>query len=207
MNRRTLLRTLSAAGALAVAGCLSEGPGSQPADTDTDDSTPTDEPAATPTDEPGSTITAPGDGTGTPTDSPTDVHTDTLSETPDSDPSATPSGVASQSLTVSGSECGTQDEAASVAFDRDGGTVTVTGTIWGNDSCYTAVLSAVRLEGASLTAVVASESDADPDTACAECITQIQYEATVQLDSALPEDVSVVHEHGDEQSEITSTTR
>lgn len=203
MNRRTLLRTLSAAGALAVAGCLSEGPGSQPAATDTG----TDAPADTPTETSTPTTGAPGDGTGTPTHSPTDVHTDTLSETPDSDPSATPSGVASQSLTVTESGCGSQDEEASVAFDGDGATVTVTGTTWGSDSCATAVLSAVRLDGGSLTVVVGTESDADPDTACAECITQIQYEATIRFDSALPEDVSVVHEHGDEQSEITSTTR
>lgn len=208
VNRRTLLRTLSATGALAVAGCLSEGPGSQPADTDTttDDSATTDEPVATPTETPGATTTDPGAGTGTPTDSPMDVHTDTMSETPDSDSSATPSGVASQSLRVIQSGCGSQNEEASVSFD-DGATVTVTGTIWGTDSCATAVLSAVRLDGGSLTVVVGTESDADPGTACAECITQIEYEATVEFDSALPEDVTVVHDYGDEQSEITTATR
>jgi len=203
VNRRTLLRSLSATGALAVAGCLSEGPGSQPADTDTA----TDEPVDTPTDTPGATTTDPGDETGSPTDSPTDDHTDTLSETPDGDPSATPSGVASKSLTVTERGCGSQDEDASVSFDDDGVSVSITGTIWGNDSCYTAVFSDIRLDGGSLTVVVASESDADPDTACAECITQIEYEAMLTFDGALPEDVAVMHEHGDEQSEVTSTTR
>ena len=136
-------------------------------------------------------------------------HVDTVAGTPpgDGDPSATPSGVASKSLTVTERGCGSQDEDASVSFDDDGVSVSITGTIWGNDSCYTAVFSDIRLDGGSLTVVVASESDADPDTACAECITQIEYEAMLTFDGALPEDVAVMHEHGDEQSEVTSTTR
>ncbi|MFC7140227.1 hypothetical protein ACFQMA_10335 [Halosimplex aquaticum] len=221
MKRRTLLRGLSAAGALTVTGCLSDGSGGQPTTTDeptdTDSPTPTDDaggdtdtdtdttaPADTQTDNPGDTVTEPDpDGSDTPSDAPTD----TVSETPDSEPSATPSGVADKSFSVTGSGCGGQTDDASVSFDESGGTVTVTGTIWGNDACYTAVLSDVRLDGGALTVVVAAESDAGTDTACAECITEINYEATVALDAALPETVTVVHEHGGEDTRVTSASR
>ncbi|WP_415378634.1 hypothetical protein [Halosimplex sp. TS25] len=217
MKRRTLLRGLSAAGALAATGCLSDGSGGQPTATDeptdtdaptpTDDSgenTDTDSPVDTQSDGPGDTVTEPDpDGSDTPSDAPTD----TVSGTPDSEPSATPSGVADESFSVTDSGCGTETDEASVSFDESGGTVTVTGTIWGNDACYTAVLSDARLDGGTLTVVVGAESDAGTDTACAECITEIDYEATVALDAALPETVTVVHEHGGEDTRVTSTDR
>ncbi|WP_123536220.1 hypothetical protein [Halosimplex salinum] len=207
MKRRTLLRGLSAAGAFAVTGCLSDGSGGEPTETDTPEPTsePTDsaEPADTQHDAPDDTVTEPGDGSDTPSDAPTD----TPSGTPASDPSTTPSGVADESLTVLDSGCGSQTDAAEVVFDGDAGTVTVTGTIWGNDACYTAVLSDVRVDGDSLTVVVAAESDAGTDEACAECITEIGYEATITVDDALPGEVTVVHRHGGEDTRVTSTER
>ncbi|QLH84868.1 hypothetical protein HZS54_00425 [Halosimplex pelagicum] len=115
--------------------------------------------------------------------------------------------MADRSFDVTDSGCGTQTDDASVAFDGDGATVTVTGTIWGNDACYTAALSDVRLDGDELTVVVGSMSDAGTDTACAQCITEIDYEATVTLDGALPQTVTVVHGHGEEDTRVTSTTR
>lgn len=219
MKRRTLLRGLGAAGTLALTGCLSDGPGGQPTDTDeptgTDgaSATPSDDPAttdpaATPTDRTGDTVTEPDPGgTDDPSATPSDSPEDTASETPDSEPSATPSGVADSSLAVTDRGCGTETDEASVAFDANGGTVTVTGTTWGNDTCHTAVLSDVRLDDGTLTVVVGSESDAATDTACGQCITEIDYEATVELDSALPREVAVVHRHGGEDTRVTSTTR
>ncbi|WP_459194504.1 hypothetical protein [Halosimplex sp. J119] len=225
MKRRTLLRGLSAAGALTITGCLADDSGSQ--STETDEPTETDSPAPTDTnvpattdgsgegtdvdspedtqsDGPGDTVTEPDpDGS----DTPSDVPVDTVSETPDSEPSATPSGIADESLSVTRNECGTETDEASVAFDEDGGTVTVTGTIWGNDACYTATLADVRLDGGTLTVTVGAESDAGTDTMCAECITEIDYEATVALESALPETVTVVHQHDGEDTHVTSTDR
>ncbi|WP_436923223.1 hypothetical protein [Halosimplex amylolyticum] len=204
MKRRTLLRGLSAAGALAATGCLSDGPGAQPTETDEPTGTPEPTDADTQSDTHGDTVTEPDpDGSDTPSDAPTD----TVSETPDSEPSTTPSGIADESFSVTGNDCGSQTDEASVSFDEGSGSVTVTGTIWGNDACYTAVLSDVRLDGGSLTVVVAAESDADTDTACAECITEIDYEATIALDAALPETVTVVHEHGGEDTRVTSADR
>lgn len=212
MNRRTLLRGLGAAGTLALTGCLSDGPGSQPTETDEPADTPSDDPATTdPAETPDradDTVTEPDpDGTDDSSATPSDSPEDTVSETPDSEPSATPSGVADSSLAVTDSGCGGQTDDASVAFDGAGGTVTVTGTTWGSDACYTAVLSDVRLDGDAATVVVGSESDAGTDTMCAECITEIDYEATVTFDSALPREVAVVHTHDGEDTRVTSTTR
>ncbi|WP_436929386.1 hypothetical protein [Halosimplex halobium] len=215
MKRRALLRGLGAAGTLALTGCLSDGPGGQPTDTDepadtptdtpSDGSTDTDRPTATPSDRTGDTVTEPDPGgADDPSATPSDSPAETASGTPDSEPSATPGGVADSSLAVTDSGCGTQTDDASVDFD---GTVTVTGTIWGSDACYTAVLSDVRLDGDTATVVVASESDAGTDTMCAQCITETDYEATVAFDSALPRKVVVVHVHDGEDTRVTSTTR
>jgi hypothetical protein len=216
VKRRTLLRGVGAAGTLALTGCLSDDSGGVPTDTDgptdteapPDESTDTDRRTDEPTDRTDDIVTEPDpDGTDEPSATPSDAPEDTASETPDSDPSATPSGVADSSLEVTGSDCGAQTDDTSVAFDEDGGTVTVTGTIWGNDACYTAVLSDARLDGGTLTVVVGSESDAGTDTMCAQCITEIDYEATVALDGALPREVVVVHAHDGEDTRVTSETR
>lgn len=204
MKRRTLLRA-AAGGALGLAGCLSDGAGGEPVETDdptgaTDTDTPTD------TDRPADTVSEPGgDGSDTPSGTPSDTPPGTATGTPDDEPSATPSGVADTGLKVTDSGCGTQTDEASVAFDE--GTVTVTGTIWGSDACYTAVLSDVSLDGGALTVVVAAERDADEDTACADCIAEVDYQATVTFDGGLPAEVTVVHRHGGEDSKVTSTTR
>ncbi|ELZ27619.1 hypothetical protein C475_06855 [Halosimplex carlsbadense 2-9-1] len=218
MQRRTLLRGLGAAGTLALTGCLSDGSGGQPTDTggsdDTDEptDTPSDGPAntdrSTATDRTDDTVTEPDpDGTDGPSATPSESPVDTASETPDSEPSATPSGVADSSLAVTDRGCGTETDDASVAFDENGGTVTVTGTTWGIDTCHTAVLSYVRLDDGALTVAVGSESESGTDTACGQCITEIDYEATVALDSALPREVVVVHAHGGEDTRVTSATR
>ena len=195
MKRRTLLRALPAAGALALTGCLSEGSGEAP--------TGTDEPTGTAGDDPVDTATEPGDESDTPSDTPAETPT----ERPENEPSTTPSSVAEKSLTVTDSGCGERMNDASVAFDEATETVTVTGTTWGNDACYTAVLSDVSLAEGSLTVVAGSESDAGTDEACAQCITEIGYEVTVTLDDGLPDEVAVVHESGGERTRVTSVSR
>jgi len=94
-------------------------------------------------------------------------------------------------FTVLDAGCGTQVSEAQVSSAA--GTVTVEGTIWGNDACYTARLDRVRLAGDTLTVRVVSESTAEPGQGCAECITEIDYRATVEVD-ATPATVEVVHD-------------
>ena len=206
MKRRTLLRALPAAGALALTGCVSADEGDTPAETDeptdTGDATPTGDPLDTQSDTAEDTATAPDDG-----ETPSDTSAKTPTETPESEPSTTPSGVAEKSLTVTDSGCGERMNDASVAFDEATETVTVTGTTWGNDACYTAILSDVSLAEGSLTVVAGSESDAGTDEACAQCIVEIGYEVTVTLDDGLPDEVAVVHESGGERTRVTSVSR
>ena len=199
MKRRIFVRALPAAGALALTGCLSEGSGEAP--------TSADEPTDTTGDDPVDTTTEPGDESDTLSDTPTESPTETPTERPEGGSSATPDGVADESLTVTDSGCGKQTDDASVAFDEASETVTVTGTIWGDDACYTAVLSGVTFGNGTLTVVVASESDAGTDEACAQCITEIGYEATVALEDGLPDEVTVVHDTGGEKTRATSTSR
>jgi hypothetical protein len=193
VKRRTLLRGLAAAGTLTLtAGCLGDGsPDNQPTDDNsTDTGDPTD--TSTPTDDE------------TPTD--TDGHVDTVSGTDrDPEPSDTPDGEPGGALSVTGSSCGAETDDASVSFD--GSAVAITGTIWGNDACYTATLADTRLENGTLTVVVAAESDAGTDRACAECITEIDYEVDVAFDGSLPAEVVVEHEHGDSTATVTTATR
>lgn len=187
MKRRPFLRGLAAASALATTGCLADdGPAGESPD---DSPAPTDTPTPMPTDDP--------DDTPEPTD-------DTESPTPD-DGTATPTGVTGQSLTVTASDCGAQTDDAAVAFD--GETVTVTGTIWGNDACYTAVLADVTYDEPALTAVVAAEDDAATDEMCAQCITEIDYEAEITILGGLPDSVTVVHRHGDSETTVTDVTQ
>jgi len=189
VKRRTLLRGLAATGTLTLsAGCLADGsPGDQPTDTEE----PTDTPM--PTDD------------GTPSDTPTDTdtHVDTVSGTDrDPEPSDTPDSGPGGALTVTGSSCGAETDDASVTFD--GSAIAITGTIWGNDACYTATLADTRLENGTLTVVVAAESDAGTETACAQCITEIDYEVDVAFDGSLPDKVVVEHEHDGSTTTVTT---
>ena len=94
------------------------------------------------------------------------------------------------SFAVSGSRCGNQTNEASVTFGD--GRVTVDGTIWGNDACYTGHLESATLVGGTLTIRVVAERPRGEDVGCAQCITEIDYRATVETPST-PEEVVVVH--------------
>jgi hypothetical protein len=185
MKRRDVFRGLAAAGTLTLAaGCLADGsPGEEPADTD--------DPTPTP------------DDTGTPTG--TDAVDTVPGTTRPPDPSDTPGAGPDAALTVTGSDCGTETDEASAAFD--GSAVAITGTIWGNDACYTATLVETTLEDGALTVVVAAESDAGTDTMCAQCITEIDYEVDVAFDGDLPDSVEVRHRHGGSASTVATADR
>jgi hypothetical protein len=152
------------------------------------------------------------DETPTDTDAPTDTstdtgnHVDTVSGTDrDPEPSDTPDAGPDGAITVTGRSGGTETDEASVTFD--GSAVAVTGTIWGNDACYTATLAGTRLQDGTLTVTVASESDAGTDTMCAEGIIEIDYEVDVAFDGSLPDEVVVEHEHDGTTTTVTTATR
>lgn len=193
MKRRDVLGSIAAAGTLTLtAGCLADGsPGAGP--TDTDESTPTETPESSRT----------PDNTGTPTDG---GAVDTVAGTTHPpDPSDTPDAGPDGALTVTGSGCGAETDTASVAFDDSA--VAITGTIWGNDACYTAQLAETRRDDGTLTVVVAAVSDAGTDTMCAQCITEIDYEVDVAFDGDLPDRVEVRHRHSGSASTVATTDR
>lgn len=195
MNRRTLLRGLAGAAVLSLGGCTARddgngGPGDTPAPRPTESPTPASETTVSPTDP---TVT------GTPP--PTDAETPTTTPTP-----AAPGAVTGRSFSVGGVDCGQQRDGASVSWDRPDSTVTVTGTIWGRDTCSTAELAGVSLEDDTLTVTVRAtrRASAGETTACGQCIVEIDYEATVSFDRGLPGEVVVVHQHGDDTERVVT---
>lgn len=108
------------------------------------------------------------------------------------DQPGTPTGTPDRpphSFAVTSTRCGTQADRADVTFGD--GTVAVEGTTWGNDACYTGRLESVVLDAGTLTLRVAAERRPDAE-GCAQCITEIAYRATVEVDR-LPAEVVVVH--------------
>lgn len=99
------------------------------------------------------------------------------------------------SLRVTDAGCGSQDAGgAEVSFDEQ--SIVVTGTVVGNNGCYRARLADVSYESSSDTCrvVVEAYDASDPDEMCTQCITTIDYEASVAFDGGLPETVDVVHD-------------
>ena len=91
---------------------------------------------------------------------------------------------------VTGSGCGSQKNEADVTFGD--GQVTVEGTTWGNDACYTARLESTTFDGGTLTVRVAAERPESENQGCAQCISEIDYRATVETPET-PAEVVVVH--------------
>ncbi|UWG52052.1 Uncharacterized protein AArcCO_2774 [Halalkaliarchaeum sp. AArc-CO] len=89
------------------------------------------------------------------------------------------------------------EEAATVRFEAE--TVTVSGTIPGDNTCYVAKLESVTLKNGTLengTLVVNVESyeDAGEDEACGEAPIGIDYETVVVFEDELPSAVTVEHD-------------
>jgi hypothetical protein len=88
-------------------------------------------------------------------------------------------------------ESGTGPESASVTVED--GTVIVTGTIRGNNGCYTARLAETTIEDDALVVGIESYEDADEDQDCTMAIVYIEYEATVEVHGEGPASVRVEH--------------
>lgn len=114
--------------------------------------------------------------------------------------------LADTSFEVLQSNCGSPTNEASVAFgERE---VTVTGIIAGSNTCYTAKLADASYdpETQSLDLTVASMQKEGAE-ACAQCIVELEYEATATFEGGLPESVRVVHEGMDGTETVTTVTR
>ena len=99
-----------------------------------------------------------------------------------------------ESFEITGGGCGQETSEATVEFAD--GSVVVTGTIPGANACYVAKLADASFdhEEGTLGVTVTSVEDAKEDVVCADCIAEIDYEATFAFDGGLPASVSVVHE-------------
>lgn len=108
-------------------------------------------------------------------DTPTDEATPTPTPSPTPEPAVTDTGFA-----VTDQSCGTGGAGATVT--REDGTVTVDGTATGNNGCYTAVLERAAFDGDELRVAVTTREEGGDETACIQCIVDIDYEATVDYD-------------------------
>lgn len=181
MRRRDILRRTGAAvGAGLLAGCLDRA-GNLPGGSAPDDG---NESSGNPDN--GSSDDGPDDGTTT--------------ERP---------SVSDRSIEVVDAGCGNEiDGTASVEFDRAGDAVVVTGTINGRNACEKPRLEAVDLaaESRELSVTVGTKKG-DDAMGCAECITEIEYRATLSFDGSLPESVKVVHKSLGETTTVTTASR
>jgi hypothetical protein len=222
MRRRQVLRGAALAGAIGVAGCISQsptdeqaaGPGNgnddgDPDQTDTPRSTDT-EPAAegpTPTaaddDSPTDTLEPTAEPTDEPTSTPLGGPDDeeTRTKTPRSPPPM-PDAVADHTFEITEAECGQQTDTADIQVS--GSEVVVTGTIWGADTCATAALESVELEDGELTVRV-QETERDTEEMCGQCIVEIDYETTYVFEDDAPDAVAVQHLHSDTTETVAST--
>jgi len=108
---------------------------------------------------------------------------------------------------VTAAECGTEREAASVSFDAEGATVTVEGTTSGPNACYAARLADANYDADAdeFTLVVEAYREAGAD-GCAECIMEVDYEATASFAGEVPGSVAVVHASRGETREVATAS-
>jgi hypothetical protein len=192
MRRRRFLSTVGAAATLGLAGCAGSEGG------DGGDSGTTDSPTARPTTTDRATTNH------TTTDRTTTNHTTKpTTDTIMTDP------ITSETFAVTDSGCGQQVNETTVTFDSGDRTVTVTGTIHGSDTTKTAQLRSASYDAAAdrLTVTVETTRRTTSTTVVgAQCIVEIDYEATITLES-LPGEVAVVHDSAAGESTVTTTDR
>ncbi|WP_132058046.1 hypothetical protein [Halorussus amylolyticus] len=114
--------------------------------------------------------------------------------------------LADESFEVTDSECGQGSNEATVSFEDE--SVVVTGTITGSDACQTGTLADTSYDPDEgiLDVTVATEEREDTEV-CAECITDIDYEATFEFAGGLPDEVSVTHDSMGESETVVTEKR
>ncbi|USZ69528.1 hypothetical protein NGM10_07285 [Halorussus salilacus] len=110
--------------------------------------------------------------------------------------------LADDSFEMTDAGCGSETNEATVEFEDE--SVVVTGTIPGSNACHVARLADAGYDPASglLELTVESVEDRGEDEACADCIAEIDYEATFEFEGGLPESVTVTHEAMDESTTV-----
>ena len=86
-------------------------------------------------------------------------------------------------------------QSADAAFDEDGSTVTVTGTIVGSNGCMTADLGSANYDGdADQLDVNVVTKEREDSGMCTQPLVGIDYEAAFSFDGGIPSSVSVSHD-------------
>lgn len=182
MNRRTFLGTVVGSVAVVSSGCLAQRSNTDAAGQNGDTTPATGENA---TRENGTNERDAGNtGDGNPAKS---------------EPGSNPTLI-KRSFNIVSSVCGKGKSETRVSFD--GRSVRVTGTISGQNSCYTAKLKNATLEGETLTVNVQSFQK-DTNELCSMCLKEIKYDAMCTFENELPKRVVVIHN----DSHVTSETR
>ncbi|PSP63011.1 hypothetical protein BRC77_08150 [Halobacteriales archaeon QH_8_64_26] len=198
MNRRRLLASSGTIAGSLLAGCFGEedSPGSN-AETRTETTTTsTATPSPTSTQRP-TTESNPSPANGT-TDSPASTRSTTAGQPTGgsatrSQTSTGTSTLRTRRLTVTDRACGNPTDEGAIGFEN--GRVTLTGTITGSDGCATAVLGDVTYDRAAdrLRVVITTGKDSGGGAICTQCLTEIDYEASVALENGTPGTVVLVH--------------
>lgn len=86
-------------------------------------------------------------------------------------------------------------------------TVSVSGTTSAQNGCYTAELAEVTYDSdANELRVVVAAVERGGVEGCLQCITELDYDASVSFDDGLPERVVVVHRSRGEEREVATAT-
>ena len=129
----------------------------------------------------------PGGGGGTTTSSPT---------------------LAERSFEMTSAGCGNPTNEASVAFDSERSTVVVTGTISAQNACHRAKLAGASYDPETGTlSVTVATTPREGTQACAQCIFEIDYEATFRFEGGLPVSISVTHDGLGGSTSVTTKER
>lgn len=138
--------------------------------------------------------TAGGDDSGT---DGSDGNTTAGSGTDGSDGTVDDQTTAGATVTTTGTDCGSaDDESVAVAVSED--TLTVRGVTPAPDPCHEAVLDTAAVADGELSLTVGVETT--DEEACIGCTGRVDYEATVELDGADVERVTVDHTEGSEMT-------
>jgi len=202
MNRRTLLsQCVGAGGAVTLAGCIADRPGSEGEDPDAD---PEEQPVATDGGNDSSGNESAGDDDGPEGEDEPDDDNESSDDTTDG-------GMSSPELVGTDVEThGNADEArddAEIAFGEE--SVTVEGTITAPTPCYAAAVKAAEYsEADDEFRVTVTTREAETDKMCTQVITGIEYTLEAAFDGGTPIHVTVRHETpGGETTTVAEDSR
>ena len=156
----------------------------------------------------GDTGTGNGNGEGTTDEEPTTTDAETPTATTPAPTTTPPPSLSGREITVTGSQCGSGEDSATVTFDADAMTVTIEGVIGASDPCHVAEIGAAEYEVATetLTLTVVAVDNTEPGETCASCVGDVSYSVTARFRQRLPARVVVDHD-GLNSGTITEATR